>query len=679
MFFKKLFFTTLALSAAAMFYSCSAYATTYTVNVTDSSLLGNTTADPVPDGSCDAGSDTEHDCTLREAIIAANSNLEDDDIILPSGVITLEQPGSDEDEAATGDLDVTQGNVSIVGTGESSTTINGNDLDRILDIFSSDVNLSLSDLTLTHGSAYNGGGIYSRGTLTLTHVALSNMTAGNIGGALYLDSSTPSTVIDQSTISSNSAGTGGGIYTQGPVTITQSSIEDNSASTGGGVFVDGAVVSIDETTIQSNSATGSGANSAGGGIRVSLNSELRLSSSLVTENVSDGNGAGIFTFCSNHTNTIVNSFIVHNTSASQGGGVVSQCSNGLYTYINTVEIIMSTIADNEADTGGGVYADQNGDDPTTIIFRGSIIANNSSISGGNNCRLDTFTFATLISEGYNIESENDCGFTATGDLVDTDPLFDEGGLSDNGGNILTIAVQPLSAARDHVPADACLDESDIALIRDARGEPRPVSTGCDAGAYELSADEVRTALVTAEDLADDSVFSAQVESFEGSVNGTITVTYTDHSTAVYTAFPSYSGSKKTKVKQYGSTGYLIVLHPKGKKIALMNAYTGEVIERVRLSTNKYKKNSFKILDVRHDGQDDIVVTSKKDDAVLVSLLKINTSTANLALKDQETLTGASSVKTKNTTAPKKKIRLKDSDGNVLYTFKVGKKFKMTLN
>jgi CSLREA domain-containing protein len=53
------------------------------------------------DGSCDA------DCSLCEAVIAANANPGADDIALPAGNYVLTIGGVGEDTGATGDLDLT--------------------------------------------------------------------------------------------------------------------------------------------------------------------------------------------------------------------------------------------------------------------------------------------------------------------------------------------------------------------------------------------------------------------------------------------------------------------------------------------------------------------------------------------------------------------------------------------
>ena len=63
-------------------------------------LLVTKTAD-TNDGTCDA------DCSLREAIVAANAAGGADTITLPAGTYTLVIAGMGEDASATGDLDIT--------------------------------------------------------------------------------------------------------------------------------------------------------------------------------------------------------------------------------------------------------------------------------------------------------------------------------------------------------------------------------------------------------------------------------------------------------------------------------------------------------------------------------------------------------------------------------------------
>jgi CSLREA domain-containing protein len=70
--------------------------------------------DPAPD-ACVPG-----DCSLREAVIAANALGGLDHVVLGAGVHQLSRPGAGEDLSATGDLDVTD-DVVIEGAGSATT------------------------------------------------------------------------------------------------------------------------------------------------------------------------------------------------------------------------------------------------------------------------------------------------------------------------------------------------------------------------------------------------------------------------------------------------------------------------------------------------------------------------------------------------------------------------------
>src|SRR5439155_2998816 len=79
------------------------------------------------DGNCDT------DCSLREAIIAANASPGMDTIIIPPGTYLLSIPGMEEDAAATGDLDITDGLI-LTGAGAASTIIDGGGVDRVFHV-----------------------------------------------------------------------------------------------------------------------------------------------------------------------------------------------------------------------------------------------------------------------------------------------------------------------------------------------------------------------------------------------------------------------------------------------------------------------------------------------------------------------------------------------------------------
>jgi CSLREA domain-containing protein len=371
-------------------------------------------------------------CTLREAIIATNTQNASgatagecpagtgtDTIMLPAGTYTLTISGHNEDNAATGDLDI-KANTTIAGAGQSTTIIDGNQIDRVFDIFTG-FSVTISDLTVRNGSPsspFNGAGIQNRGTLSLTHVSISDNVngPGGIGGGIYnegaltLNTCTVSgniaegngagiasnggsvtlnrtsitgntisggsgvygagiyasgtlTIVD-STISNNSdnSGSGGGISSSGPLSITDSTVSNNTSRSGGG----GGIASTGGLTLTGSTISGNTAQTSGGGI--ALNGTATITDSIVTNNTSSTNGGGIEIQISNALVTIANSSIGSNTGAGiDNGGIlsisrstisgntVSNGNGGGIANTHSLSITESTISGNSAGNGGGIY------------------------------------------------------------------------------------------------------------------------------------------------------------------------------------------------------------------------------------------------------------------------------------------------------------------------------------
>jgi len=137
---------------------------------------------------------------LRYAINSANLTS-GATIDVPAGMYAL----------ALGVISISQ-DMSIVGAGEISTTVDGGGVDRIFIVGpSTTINVSLSGLTLQHGfSAGLGGAIQDYGNLTLDSVTLFNNVVYNSGGGVGVWSGGALTVTN-STVISNAAGYGAGI------------------------------------------------------------------------------------------------------------------------------------------------------------------------------------------------------------------------------------------------------------------------------------------------------------------------------------------------------------------------------------------------------------------------------------------------------------------------------------
>ncbi len=120
--------------------------------------------------------------------------------------------------------------------------------------------VTVTRTTIDGNNAYSGAGLFhdGDGTLTVTHSTVSgNRTAtyGNVGGIETRGSG--ATVIEDSTIANNrSFSGGGGIDTRGPVTITGSTIAGNSAlNWPGGIYASGAaaIVTLQNSIVAGNS------------------------------------------------------------------------------------------------------------------------------------------------------------------------------------------------------------------------------------------------------------------------------------------------------------------------------------------------------------------------------------------------------------------------------------------
>lgn len=235
-------------------------------------------------------------CTLRAAIEEANALPGADRINLPAGTFLLGLAGSNEDGAASGDLDITDPLI-LSGNGADETVVDAGGLDRILDLFGQQTRVTISGMTLQNGLLLpglsekdaGGAGIRNDADLTLLGVRLlGNQVKGSTptdeGGGLL---NTASSMLGQTSVSANSAARGGGIANRsgGSLEIQASTVAGNLAGTGAGLANAGEVVMINATI------SGNRSEANGGGI---LNSgEMSIMQCTVASNQAAGKGGGI--------------------------------------------------------------------------------------------------------------------------------------------------------------------------------------------------------------------------------------------------------------------------------------------------------------------------------------------------------------------------------------------------
>ncbi len=459
-----------ALVAAAILPAAPATAASFAV----------TKAADTNDGACNA------DCSLREAIIAANAAAGPDTITLPAGTYNFAIAGQGEDAAATGDLDITS-EVTILGAGADVTIIDAQDLDRVFHVTAAG-NLRLSGVTVRNGAAGAGagGGIANSGTLALSHSAVVGSSAA-FGGGIYNEG--PSVTIANSTIVNNQGGYGGGIYNKnGALHISAGALTANSASTrGGGLnnFVGGNVV-ITATLVSGNSAGQSG----GGLANEYGTAQIRLTSSTVVSNsaasLTTVYGGGIYNigFVTAVNSTIgSNSAYAWNTCSLFTGCSTSYTSYGGGIYNSgTLALTNATLSFNSATAqsilfpvagSGGAIRNLG-----SATLKNTIVASSTVFLGEmNNCSNTT----AITSQGYNLDTGTTCGFGAAGDKTGVDPRLDL--LQTIGGSTPLYPLRPGSPAIEGGTNTGCPSADQRGLLRPFDADRNGTAT-CDIGAFE---------------------------------------------------------------------------------------------------------------------------------------------------------------------------------------------------
>lgn len=248
------------------------------------------------DGACNL------DCSLREAVVAANADPGTDVVILPAGTYLLTRFGEGEDLAATGDLDITD-DLVILGAGAPTTVIDAVELDRVLHV--RNASLTLSGVLLQRGRiAANGGALWNEnGDVELSRVELSgNGTTGDtFGGAIFTDGTTGSLTVTESTFRLNNAGgSGGAIAARGTeLTLRNVTFLVNRANGGFGgalyLFRDLPAV-INNVTITGNTAAQSG-----GGVFAESSAFTAANAPVFSNSILAGNTAGSAPDCTGST------------------------------------------------------------------------------------------------------------------------------------------------------------------------------------------------------------------------------------------------------------------------------------------------------------------------------------------------------------------------------------------
>jgi hypothetical protein len=381
-------------------------------------------------------------------------------------------------------------NTTISGTGH---TISGAGSTGIIAV-PAGVTLNLDHLNVTNGRAnLEGGGVFNRGTLNISHCTFSNNITINVeagfGGAI---SNHGTLTVANTLFTSNTALAGGAIYNSGNVTVNSSTFRSNSsqgqafegAFGGGAILNDGGelntgaaanpTLTITNGTFQANSS------STSGGAILNVLGTANIVSSTVSSNTSFGatveNDGGTLT-------------VAGSTFSGNGSSGIFSAPFGDHAPTNTVS--NSTFSGNVGGIGftSGTmnvsFTTLSGNPPQNLLNDGFATLSGTvlhSTSGEPNCFSEEAVFE-VTDAGYNLADDGSCGFgTANHSL--NNAITGLLSLADNGGPTQTIAPDPASLIIDRIPAGQIGCGTQVTT--DQRGVRRPQGKACEVGAYEVT-------------------------------------------------------------------------------------------------------------------------------------------------------------------------------------------------
>ena len=353
--------------------------------------------------------------------------------------------------------------LTIIGSDAADTIISGNNADRVFAQYGYTA-FVLRNLTVRDGfnelagyKVAGGACIVSNATVTLDHSTVTNCKAigeGAYGGAILASG----LIMYTSTLSDNTA--------QGSLLNTL------TASYGAGAFAYRGTMALFDSTVSGNRAVPDPSNHYGSydtGAGVFSDDGGYVLRSTINDNYTDGTGGGIAT---HGALSISNSTISGNTATKKSGG-------GIFAPRDGLTVTASTIAENAAARGGGVYGSGSLGLGAGIVLQSSILANNFVSSGFADIAMQTAT--PILGKNNLVDSAED-------DLLPTDTLRDDPQLLTlgfNGGTTQTHAISPTSPARD-------MGNNMAGFTTDQRGAPylRVFGSAPDIGAFEYAPDKI---------------------------------------------------------------------------------------------------------------------------------------------------------------------------------------------
>ena len=327
----------------------------------------------------------------------------------------------------------------------SSQWINSNPIDPAPALtIRTEVPIIIKNLKITGGYAVNGGGIYMN--YNDANVTIAEGTVITDNGA------------DAGTSFGTDLKLGGGVYAKGTLTMTGGTISGNTAYRGGGISLYGATFIMTGGTIGGNRAE-----QYGGGVYINPGSRMYMSGDAVVGDASakttatadlhsnianDGGGiyidpnsygSGLYLGYVPDTSAMLTGGIYYNYAYNCGGAVNAQNGHAQYSVYSTVNMASGNIAYNAARyDGGGIYLESesgNYNASARFTMSGGSISSNNADGNGKAVYVGYATaekFAIFnISDSAKVATDNDVY------LAGNIKISIAGAMTDNAGATIT--------------------------------------------------------------------------------------------------------------------------------------------------------------------------------------------------------------------------------------------------
>ena len=272
----------------------------------------------------------------------------------------------------------------------------------------------LAGVTLTNGSAYQGGGIYvSSASPTLRDLVITgnevlSCTEGSVtvtaaGGGIYFSNS--EAILENVSLTGNTSEvSGGGIFCQSSdASFRNVTVDGNTASDGGGIYLKASSPKMVRVYVTDNDGD------RGAGMYLSF-SNPTLENVVVAENVAEKDGGGIYLI--NSGPKLVNVVVADNGASSDGGGVYLSGANmdilNSIIWGNSPEGIYfqgtgaaSSVSISFSDVEGGVGDIETNENGSATWGEGNIIE--EPVWAGGGCSCDDNSYCMEAPGGIPIE------------------------------------------------------------------------------------------------------------------------------------------------------------------------------------------------------------------------------------------------------------------------------------